>query len=291
MARLRAAAVPSHTLAAELLLMRVLGRDRAWLYAHPEAPLGAGHAQRYADLIARRCDGMPTQYLTGHQEFWGLAFDVAPGVLIPRPETEHLVEVALARLGPLRSQEPLRVADVGTGSGCLAVALARELPRCHVVATDISPAALALARRNAAKLGVSRRIEFRECHLLDGVLHPSPVINHVSRITSHESRPFHLLVSNPPYIPTGDLAALPREVREHEPRPALDGGPTGDALYPPLITQAVHGLARGGLLVLEVGYNGVSRVRALLEGSGQWGNIEDTRDLAGIPRVLAAARI
>jgi release factor glutamine methyltransferase len=284
LAELRAARVPSHTLAAELLLMRVLRRDRAWLHAHPEDPLPAADALRYAELVARRCNGEPTQYLTGRQEFWGLEFEVAPGVLIPRPETEHLIEVALARLGHARAQQALRVADVGTGSGILAVALARELPQARVTATDISPAALALARRNAEKHGVAERIEFLECNLLTGFAR-EPQGAGATR------RAFDLIVSNPPYIPTGALAGLPREVREHEPMAALDGGPRGDALYPPLITQARNLLAPGGMLVLEVGYNGVSLVRPLLDDLRHWGGVQVTSDLAGFPRVLAAARI
>jgi release factor glutamine methyltransferase len=262
----------------------VLGRDRAWLYAHPEDPLPAADALRYAELVARRCNGEPTQYLTGRQEFWGLEFEVAPGALIPRPETEHLIEVALARLGHARSQQALRVADVGTGAGSLAVALARELPQARVTATDISPAALAQARRNAEKHGVAERIEFRECNLLAGFVR-EPQGAGATRGA------FDLIVSNPPYIPTGELAGLPREVREYEPREALDGGPGGDALYAPLITQARNLLVPGGVLVLEVGYNGVSLVRPLLDDQRDWGGVQVTSDLAGIPRVLAAARI
>src|ERR1700752_2625874 len=158
MTALRAAEVPSQTLAAELLLMHVLGRDRAWIYTHAEDTLEPAAVDRYFALVARRAGGEPTQYLTGKQEFWGLEFEVTPAVLIPRPETEHVIEAALARLGERGLQihmdtgaprERLRVADVGTGSGCLAVALAYELPHADVYATDISEPALAVARRNA----------------------------------------------------------------------------------------------------------------------------------------------
>ena len=158
--------VPSAPLAAELLLMHTLGRDRTWLYAHPEQELGAEARARYFSLIAQRASGVPTQYLTGHQEFWGLDFEVTPDVLIPRPETEHVIEVALERLGvPAGAGAPrrnaaLRIADVGTGSGCIAVALARELPGARVAATDISAAALEVARRNAARHSVSAHIDF-----------------------------------------------------------------------------------------------------------------------------------
>src|SRR5579863_10468518 len=147
MARMRDTGVPSHALAAELLLMHVLGCDRAWLYAHPEAPLDPEAARRYSELVTRCAAGTPTQYLTGKQEFWGLEFEVTPAVLIPRPETEHAIEVVVERLGEKRRAERLRVADIGTGSGCIAIALAHELPNAEFVATDISAAALEVARR------------------------------------------------------------------------------------------------------------------------------------------------
>src|SRR5882672_3351633 len=157
LAQLREAHVPSFTLAAELLLLHVLGRDRTWIYSHPEEQIGSADADRYFALIARRKTGEPTQHLTGKQEFWGLEFEVTPDVLIPRPETEHLVEVALDRLAvrelcsgrdPKLTGESLTLADIGTGSGCIAVTLAKELPQANFVATDISPAALAVAKRN-----------------------------------------------------------------------------------------------------------------------------------------------
>ena len=247
-------------LAAELLLMHTLGRDRAWLYAHPEHELDAAARERYFSLIAQRASGVPTQYLTGHQEFWGLDFEVTPDVLIPRPETEHVIEVALERLGvpamatPPRRNAPLRIADVGTGSGCIAVALAHELPGARIIATDISAAALEVARRNAARHNVSSRIEFTECNLLDTLLHES-------RVTNHESRLFDLIASNPPYIGRKEAATLPREVREHEPEAALFAGETGTEIYAPLIAQAAMLLKPGGILVLELGHNSAEYVR------------------------------
>ena len=165
--------------------MHALGRDRAWLYAHPEAALDAKQAARYFELVERRAAGVPTQYLTGKQEFWGLEFEVTPAVLIPRPETEHLVEVVLERLGLKRSRESLRIADVGTGSGCLAIALARELPAAQVFATDISAPALEVARRNATRLGVSDRIDFIECSLLEAFVGAQ----HLSRAKSRDVAP------------------------------------------------------------------------------------------------------
>ncbi len=292
MARLRAAQVPSHTLAAELLLMHTLQHDRTWLYTHPEAPLDATAEENYFRLVSRRAAGEPVQYLTGRQEFWGLEFEVTPAVLIPRPETEHLVEVALDRLGSRgikinmatgAPSAPLHIAEAGTGSGCLAVALARELPHAEIFATDISAAALEVARRNAARHGVSDRIHFIECDLLSA-LRPS--------ISSSQGRAFFdLVISNPPYIARGEAASLPREVREHEPELALYGGETGLEIYRRLIGEAGDMLDRDGTLVLELGYNLANGVRAILAGDPRWTCVRVTNDLAGIPRVLVAERV
>ena len=293
MTHLRAARVPSHTLAAELLLMHTLGRDRPWLYSHPEASIEDSTAEQYLALISRRAAGEPTQYLTGKQEFWGLEFEVNPAVLIPRPETEHVVEVALERLGPrglktdLRTSgenAPLRVADVGTGSGCIAVALARELPHATIVATDISAAALEVARRNAARHTVEDRIQFVETDLLESFFLRE------SQITSHESPSFHLIVSNPPYVARDEADALPREVREHEPHAALFAGAAGTEIYARLIEQAHLLLGPDGILVLELGYNSAPHVSSLLTDQKSWGKARITNDLAGIPRVIAAVR-
>jgi len=277
-ARLESEGVPSAPLAAELLLMHVLGRDRAFLHAHPEYALDADQAARFAQLIVQRAVGTPVQYLTGRQEFWGLEFEVNPSVLIPRPETEHVVEVALARLGARRA-DPLTVADVGTGSGCLAVALAHELPQAHIVATDISPAALEVAARNAARHGVAARIEFRRANFL--------------RTYLADSRPtkrcFDLIVSNPPYIGLDEAASLPREVREHEPREALFAGPEGMDAYPRLIAQAESLMKSGGWLVLELGHKSAPRVALLLQNAS-WLHAAIERDLAGIDRVISAQR-
>jgi release factor glutamine methyltransferase len=284
MAALRAAQVPSHTLAAELLLMHVLERDRAWIYTHPEDQLESAAVDRYFALVARRAAGEPTQYLTGNQEFWGLEFEVTPAVLIPRPETEHVVEVALERLGSRGIKinmktglpsPPLRIADVGTGSGCIAVALANELPHAEVLATDISAQALAVARRNAVRHGVADRIQLVQTDLLASV---------------SEADRFDLVVSNPPYIAREESDQLAREVREHEPADALFAGPTGIEIYPRLVQQAASLLQRSGLLVLELGYNSLDRVRSLLYGQPAWVNVSVTNDLAGIPRVIAAER-
>jgi release factor glutamine methyltransferase len=291
MARLRAAHVPSHTLATEVLLMHALGRDRTWLYTHPEFLLDAAVTEKYLGLITRRAAGEPTQYLTGQQEFWGLEFEVTPAVLIPRPETEHVMEVALARLGPrgfkihLDSglpREKLRVADVGTGSGCLAVALAYELPHAEIVATDISAAALEVARHNAARHAVGDRIHLLQTNLLDG-------LKDETASGGEKSGDFDLIVSNPPYVARQESGQLQREVRDHEPHAALFGGPTGVELYARLIEEAGSLLRTGGILVLELG--SAEHVRAILAEQKRWTNVTFTNDLAGIPRVVAAERV
>ena len=287
-AQLESKHVPSASLAAELLLMHTLGRDRAWLYAYPEHELDEATCERYLSLIARRGSGVPTQHLTGHQEFWGLGFEVTPDVLIPRPETEHVIEVTLDRIGAasggsvLPNNATLRIADVGTGSGCIAIALAHELHNAHITATDISAPALEVARRNAIRHGVTQHIEFVECNLLDTLLHQSLV-------TSHQSPLFHAIVSNPPYIARRETATLPREVREHEPEEALFGGETGTEMYAPLIAQAGTLLKPGGILVLELGYNSAEHVSRLLN-TPAWSEVKLTNDLAGIKRVASARR-
>src|SRR5579864_1979842 len=276
MARMRSAGVASHALAAELLLMHVMGRDRAWLYAHPEAPLDAEEARRYFELVTQRAAGTPTQYLTGKQEFWGLEFEVTPAVLIPRPETEHIVEVTVERLGKERANAPLRIADVGTGSGCIAVALAHEFPRAEIFATDISADALAVAARNAVRHNLTERVHFLECNLFDAF--------------ASERGTFDMIVSNPPYVARDGEAQLQREVREHEPHAALFCGVTGTEIYAPLISQAAKLLRSGGLLALEIGYGAVDRVRSLFDASPAWSDVRVANDLAGIPRVISAKR-
>ena len=287
-AELERTLVPSPALAAELLLMHALGRDRAWIYAHPEQELSANEQHQYSSLVARRARGVPTQHLTGHQEFWGLDFEVTPDVLIPRPETEHVIEVALDRLGAgnddsaPRRKENFCIADIGTGSGAIAIALAHELPAALITATDISAAALDVARRNAARQDVASRIDFVESNLLDFLLHGS-------RATGHESRPFDLIASNPPYVGRWEASTLQLEVRDHEPAAALFGGEAGTELYEPLIAQAALLMKPGGILVLELGHNSKEHVIRLL-ASPNWTNLAIINDLAGIPRVASAVR-
>ena len=295
-AQLESEHIPSAPLAAELLLMHTLGRDRTWLYAHSEQELDAATRERYFSLIARRASGVPTQHLTGHQEFWGLDFEVTPDVLIPRPETEHVIEVVLERLaiaaGNAASQRDAahRIADVGTGSGCIAVALAHEFPGARITATDISAAALEVARRNAACHGVEPRIDFVECNLLDSLLHESRATNHPSfPVRASESHLFDAIASNPPYIGRSEAATLPREVREHEPDSALFGGEMGTEMYAPLIAQAAALLKPDGIVALELGHNSAEHVSRLLTAP-VWSDLSLTNDLAGIRRVASARR-
>jgi len=279
---LRSAGVPSHTLAAEILLTHTVGRDRTWVYAHPEEQISTEDADRYFALIARRANGEPTQQLTGKQEFWGLEIEVTPEVLIPRPETEHVIEVALDRLAARelragRKQtltgDGLEIADIGTGSGCIAIAMAKELPVATINATDISSAALAIAQHNAIRHNVADRVRFLKSNLLDEVTAQCDVI-----------------VSNPPYVGRRETETLAREVRDHEPEIALYGGEEGYELYAGLISQAAAHLKPNGILVLELGHSSLPAVRSLL-GSSTWKNVGITNDLAGIPRVLAAERL
>jgi release factor glutamine methyltransferase len=285
--RLREASVPSYTLAAELLLLHELHRDRAWLYAHPEELIASDALDAYLSLITRRAHGEPTQHLTGKQEFWSLEFEVSPDVLIPRPETEHVIEVALDRLAlrELRAGRPqktagdgLLIADIGTGSGCLAVALAKELPEARIYATDISQPALAMARKNAHRHEVASRIEFAEADLSRTLIQDAAL-----------TAAFDLLVSNPPYVPRRDAATLSREVREHEPAIALYGGEEGYELYGDLIALAAKHLKPGGIFVAELGHDSLPAVRPLLDSS-YWTSVGVTNDLSAIPRVIAAER-
>src|SRR5712691_4538108 len=274
LAQLREARVHSFALAAELLLLHVLGRDRTWLYAHPEEQVSSADAERFFALIARRTNGEPTQHLTRKQEFWGLEFEFTPDVLIPRPETEHVIEVALDRLAVRERRagrkqtltgEGLQIADIGTGSGCIAIALAKELPGSTVYATDISSAALTIARRNAERHGVDNRIHFLESNLLDALVDSSLA-------TGHSPLCFDLIVSNPPYIGRRESQTLMREVRDHEPEVALYGGDEGYEIYAGLIAQAGAHLRPGGILVLELGHSSLPAVRPLLDPP-TWTNV------------------
>jgi release factor glutamine methyltransferase len=303
-AQLRGARIGSDTLAAEILLLHATQRERTYLYSHPEAELTNEEERAYQSLLDRRISGFPVQHLTGKQEFWGLSFEVTPDVLIPRPETEHLIEVALDRLAlrELRAGRPnkndgagLLIADIGTGSGCIAIALAKELPQAQIFACDISGEALAVARCNAEKHSVAERVHFIESNLFERVSlvgtryvlpnnGPSPLF----RIPEEPAR-FDLIVSNPPYIGRREAPSLAREVRDHEPELALYGGEEGYEFYAGLIAQSADRLRLGGILVLELGHDSRDAVQPLLEPP-LWSDVGVTNDLAGIPRVISAKR-
>jgi release factor glutamine methyltransferase len=278
---------------AELLLMFTIDRDRAFLYGHPEQELSADEQARYEAALSRRMSGVPVQYITGHQEFWGLDLIVSPAVLIPRPETEHVIETVLARVGTGRvepalslprgrtflsdrpgvgrvpSPAALKIVDVGSGSGCIALALAKELPQAEIHATDISAGALEIARANAARLELESRIRFHEADLL----------------TSFEPDSFDFVVSNPPYVGESEEDSVQLDVRKFEPRNAVFSGPLGTEVIERLIPQAHELLKAGGWLVMEISGTIAPRVRELLAG---WDETQITNDLQGIPRVVSA---
>ncbi len=291
--------VPSAQLAAELLLMHVLICDRGFLYSHPEKDIAQETIDRYFALIAERSTGKPTQYITGHQEFWGLDFEVTPDVLIPRPETEHVVEAVLELLDRhgRAKDERLRIVDVGTGSGCIALALASELPRAILFGADISRMALVVASGNAVRLRMPERVKFLEGDLLARFLDDDFLGT------------FDFVVSNPPYVSRDELDKVQREVRDFEPRVALGDLASNDEIYRRLFPQALQALKPGGHVVVEIGYNMRDAVVALLEqdveaafrppeqdgrlkaaAASAWTDIELKPDLRGIPRVVSARK-
>ena len=254
---------------ATVLLMHGLGLDRAALIAHPERSLTREQLADIQRLVERRLRFEPIQYILGTQEFYGLELKVSPAVLIPRPETETLVEAVLARL---QHNEPVKIVDVGTGSGAIAIALAVALPQAHVTALDLSPTALEVACENAAMHGVAGRVRFLQSDLLAAVAGESE---------------FDAIVSNPPYIPVGDAPTLHTQVREFEPAMALFAGVEGLDIYARLIPDAAPLLKPGGLLAMEIGYGQRDAIAALL---ASWNEVEFVLDLQGIPRVALARR-
>jgi len=307
--------VPSAQLAAELLLMHVLAYDRSFLYSHPEKEIPQETVDRYFALIAERATGKPTQYITGHQEFWGLDFEVTPQVLIPRPETEHVVETVLELIERQGSPKDarLRIVDVGTGSGCIALALASELPRAILFGVDISRTALVVASTNAVRLGMPERVKFMESDLLARFLDDDFLGT------------FDFVVSNPPYVSRDELDKVQREVRDFEPRVALGDLASNDEIYRRLFPEALRVLKRGGHIVVEIGYNMRDAVVALLTGdvapgfspadlgtrascplaaemaalpiadlqvgaTSSWTDVEVMPDLRGIPRMVRARK-
>lgn len=287
---LTAEKVPSPPMNAELLMMFTLNCDRAYLFAHPERELTADEAKRYDTALAERARGVPAQYITGHQEFWGMDLIVTPAVLIPRPETEHLIEAVLelqaSDLGRriadtntestqrIKTQNPrssVRIVDVGTGSGCIALTLAKEIPRAEIYATDISSAALEVARVNAARHQLESRIHFREADLLD----------------RFENNFFDLVVSNPPYVGESEIDSVQLEVRKFEPRDAVFAGPKGTEVIERLIPQARAALKPGGWLVMEISETIAEEVKQVLV---DWSDVRVRPDLQSIPRIVQARK-
>jgi release factor glutamine methyltransferase len=280
--------VPSPRLNAELLMMFVLDCDRAYLFAHPERPLNSEEGSRYDEVVRERASGCPTQYITGHQEFWGVDLIVSPAVFIPRPETEHVVETVLDLVKERDPLEKLRLVDVGTGSGCLALALATELPGAEIHACDISEDALEVARINAARLRLGHRVLFRHSDLLSIYIgpHQAKEPDPRGRGTS-ERKQFDFVICNPPYVGESEADKVQRQVREFEPRLAVFSGQEGLDIYKQLIPQASAVLKPGGWLVMEIGFSTEEKVKALLGG---WTDVQTTADLQGIPRVVAARK-
>ncbi len=262
---------PSPRLDAEVLLMRFLKIDRLVLCAHPERELSEEECAGFAPWVERRRRGESVAYITGIKEFWSLSFAVNGDVLIPRPETECLVEEVLTRYG--RDAGPLRIIDIGAGSGAIGVALAMELPDARVTATDISVRALAVARQNAERHAVADRMEFFEGDLF-----------------AASTGTFDVVVSNPPYIPDAVYPLLPKGIRAFEPRAALLAGPDGTAFHREIIRQGAGRLKPGGRIFLEIGEGQNGLVTALLKDEGCYEDIGIRRDYGGMERVAVARR-
>jgi release factor glutamine methyltransferase len=263
---------------AELLLARCFNLNREGLYTHLQDPSGEEEKEKFERLIGKRLSGEPLQYLLGYQEFWSIHFKVDPRVLIPRPETELLVEQSLSILSAVSPKRSPYVLEIGTGSGAIAISLATEVKDLFIVATDVSGEALLLARENARSAGVLQRIEFVKGDLF------SPL-----RLRQ-EKRTFDLLLSNPPYIHRLEIQNLAREIKDHEPLVALDGGADGMDFHQSIISQAPSYLQEGGWLLLEVGENQGEEVSDLIERGGFFSRPERIKDLSGIDRVVKAQK-
>jgi release factor glutamine methyltransferase len=269
---LRAESIEDAWLEAEVLLRHTLGLDRHALFARLHEPITPEQQAAYQALLERRLAHEPTAYIVGRREFYGLELECTSAALIPRPETELLVDEALRIAGSgVKGQETWEIVDVGTGNGAIAVALAVNLPSAGITAIDVSVEALALARRNAARHDVDRRIAFVQGDLL------SPLV-----------APVDLIVADLPYVRSGDWEALPPEIRDYEPRGALDGGPEGTAVLERLLQQAPSYLRRPGWLLAEIGDDQAARLGEVAAVSFSGGRIEVKQDLAGLDRLLVA---
>ncbi len=267
---LDAAGVPEAWREASSLLSFVLGKDRTFLISHAEDPVDDDSLDRLREFVERRAAGEPLQYITGFQDFYGREFRVTADVLIPRPETELLVEAALE----VNTSSDAFICDVGTGSGCIAITLLCEVPGARAVAIDKSPAALEIAKDNAAKLAVADRAEFVVSDCFDAL----------------DPREFDLILSNPPYVSESALAGLQREVRDHEPLIALSPGPDGLSIIRRLLTQAPAFVKPNGHLLMEIGFDQGEAVRSLIDES-VWSLLEVRPDLQSIPRIVVLKRL
>ena len=280
--------VPQPRLEAEILLAHVLGLERIDLYMKYEQPVEEGPRSEFRELVRRRAEGEPTRYLTGGCEFMSLAMKVTPDVLIPRPETEMLVEEVLRRAGAKRSPPPaapppepaaatLTAIDLCTGCGCVAVSLAVHLPACRVTATDVSAAALAVARTNAEAHAVADRVALLEGDLYDA-------------LDAADAQPADFLLSNPPYVAQGEWEGLQREIRDHEPRGALVAGPTGLEIVGRIVKGAPAYLRGGAMLLVEIGSAQGAAAKEMAQAVRGLADVEILRDYAGLDRILVARR-
>jgi release factor glutamine methyltransferase len=261
---------------AELLLAAARNCERIELYAAYQEDADDETRKKFRELVQQRADGTPVAYLLGHREFYSLAFHVTPDVLIPRPETEFVVvELLDQAMQQANDHQPLQIADVGTGSGILAICAAKHVPGCHVVAIDICPRALDVARKNAAAHGVEDQIEFVEGDLLDATESPAQ---------------FDFIISNPPYVGETEIDLLARETRDHEPRIALMAGPAGTDVIARLVPQAADRLVAGGRLIMEISPMIEDQVRQLITVCGRFEQPRLIKDLAQLPRVISCQR-
>jgi release factor glutamine methyltransferase len=269
---LRKAGVPEARREAGSLLAYVLGRDRSFILTHAEDAIAEEQAEQFRAYLERRAQGEPLQYITATQEFFGLDFEVTRDVLIPRPETELLIETSLQLFA---YSADTFICDVGTGSGCIVITLMRQLPQAHAVALDISPGALAVARRNAARHSVNERIDFilSDCFA-------------ALKTTEPRQSSFDLIASNPPYVEDSAMAGLQREVRDFEPRNALAGGADGLEIIRRLLLEAPNFLKTGGYFLFEIGFTQAAAVEQLLDPK-IWKLMDIHEDLQGIPRIVA----
>ena len=259
---------------AEVLLAHLLSEDRLFLYLNYDRPMAAEELAAFRTFVKRRLAGEPNQYITGMQEFWSLPFRVSPDVLIPRPETEVLLETVLEFLGS--SHPEVRILDLGTGSGAIAVALARELGVISIVATDSSMAAVKLARENALLNKIDSKIHF--------------VCADMFSAFSTSSAKFTVVATNPPYVSHAEFSNLSPEIRDYEPRDALDGGPDGLAAIRHIIKEAPTVLSRKGALIMEIGADQAESVSALVKNSQHYESHRIIRDYSGLDRVILAVR-